>query len=92
MEKKKNNNKLFIIGGIVIVAVIVVFAIIINMQKQQGDSIEVSNNDIVNKESHTYGNTNEHNSNDGRIVTDDEYWYYTGELGIFKQKKSERAK
>ena len=96
MEKKKNNKKFFIIGGIVVVVVVIIaLVVIMNLQKQQGNqqisskTNNKSNNDIVNRESHTYGNTNEHNSNQGRIATDDEYWYFAGTEGIKKQAKKD---
>lgn len=95
MEKKKNNNKkILIIGGSILVIIIICFTIWF-IRNRNNSKEDVSNtetkkfSDIVSKKEHTYGNTNEHNSNDGRIVTDEEYWYFAGENGIFKQKKSE---
>lgn len=95
-EKKKGNKKIFIIIGIiVIVAVIIGLVITLNNQKGQNNDIKdtnvsnKSNNDIINKENHEYGNTDEHNSNQGRIATDDEYLYFAGAQGITKQNKND---
>lgn len=95
-EKKKGNKKIFIIIGIiVIVAVIIGLVITLNNQKGQNNDIKdtnvsnKSNNDIINKENHEYGNTYERNSNQGRIVTDDEYLYFAGTQGITKQNKND---
>ena len=95
-EKKKSNKKIFIIIGIiVIVAVIIGLVITLNNQRGQNNDIKdtnvsnKSNNDIINKENHEYGNTDEHNSNQGRIATDDEYLYFAGERGITKQAKKD---
>lgn len=98
-EKKKDNKKLFIIIGIIVVIAIIIIGslIVMNIQKHQNNNTtnndttvsNKSNNDIVNKETHTYGNTNEHNSNQGRIATDDEYLYFAGKYGITKQAKKD---
>ncbi len=95
-EKKKNNKKIVIPVSIVaIIVVIISVVIVINSQKQQNNNnigtttSNKSNNDIVNKENHIYGNTNEHNSNQGRIATDDEYLYFAGKYGITKQAKKD---
>ena len=96
MEKKKFNKKIFIISGIIVmVAVIIGLVLTLNNQKGQNNDIKdtnvsnKSNNDIINKENHEYGNTDEHNSNQGRIATDDEYLYFAGERGITKQAKKD---
>ena len=93
MEKKKSNKKMFLIIGISILLLAVISFTIyffINKNKKDISNTETKKyNDIINRNEHTYGNTNEHNSNEGRIVTDDEYWYFAGETGIFKQKNTE---
>lgn len=95
MEKKKNSNKKILIIGVSILVIIIICFTIWFISNRSNSKENISNtetkkfSDIVNRNEHTYGNTNEHNSNDGRIVTDEEYWYFAGENGIFKQKKSE---
>lgn len=98
MEKKK---RIFIIVSIVVtLAIIIGLVVVINSQKKQTNTTNDNktsnhsvnkklNNDIVNKENHEYGNTDEHNSNQGRIVTDDEYLYFAGTQGITKQAKKD---
>lgn len=67
MEKKKN-NKLFIIGGIVVVVIVIALVVIMNME---------NSNNIVNKESHIYGNTSVNKMNRGILVEDENNIYYS---------------
>lgn len=98
MKIKKGNKKVFFIMGIIIGLALIILLTCCFISNRKNNKRDLSNidikkfNNIVNKNEHTYGNTNEHNSNEGRIITDDEYWYFAGENGIFKQKKSEVGK
>jgi len=98
--EKKNSKKIFIIIVIIVILAVAIGVVIkISNEKQQytinntelsNNSInKKSNNDIVNKKNHEYGNTDEHNSNQGRIATDDEYLYFAGKEGITKQAKKD---
>ena len=86
MEQKKNNKKIFIIIAVVVVLALIVAFVILNMRNNNdttGSSIFSGSQDVLmSKTEHTYGNSQTNIANEGRIAEDNEYIYYSGQTSL----------
>lgn len=82
MEKKKNNKKILGIIAVIIIVLVVIF-IIINITNKNSDndskhSIFVNSQDeLINKTEHIYGNSSVNKMNQGILVEDEDNIYYS---------------
>lgn len=86
MEQKKNNKKIFIIIAVVVVLALIVAFVILNI-KNNNDNTGISilggsQDELMSKTEHTYGNSQTNITNEGVIAGDNEYLYYAGQTGL----------